>query len=90
MAAIISVNEQGEKTIDISKVPGVVVIKNEGVSAQQINISGMSQSLPIEPGDTVKIKVETSAELIGYLSQETEGSGITVEMDEATAEPAKK
>lgn len=59
-------------TLDLSQVPGVVSITNNGTKPVNINISGMNQQFPIDPGMTVKLLAETSSELLGYLSQETD------------------
>ena len=69
--------------LDISAVPGVVTISNNGTKRAKISLSGYNQSLPLEAGQKVKIKVKTSSELIGFLSQETED--ITVEFATNTA-----
>lgn len=58
--------------LDLSNVPGVVEIKNNGKKRRMLNISGMNQSFPIEPNQTIKIMANTSSELLGYLSQEDE------------------
>ena len=65
-------------TIDLSKVPGVVVIKNNGDKDVKINISGYNQSFTLPAGDEVKLKANTSSELVGFLSQETEYIDVTL------------
>lgn len=70
-------------TIDLSKVPGVVTIKNNGSKDVKINISGYNQSFTLPAGDSVKLKANTSSELVGFLSQETESIDVTLPEAEA-------
>lgn len=58
--------------LDLSKVPAVVEFHNKGTKRRLISISGINQSMPIEAGQKIKLRAETSSELIGYLSQEDE------------------
>lgn len=58
--------------LDLSQVPGNVEITNNGEKAVKINVSGYNQSMPIEPGQTIIFKAQTSSELVGFLSQETD------------------
>lgn len=74
------------QTIDLSAVPGVVTITNEGKRPISVVISGMNQKFPLAVGDTVKLLASSSSELIGYLSQRTETNGLVVELP--TAAPA--
>lgn len=69
--------------IDISNVPGVVTIENTGDKDVKINISGYNQSFTLPTGETVKIKAQTSSELVGYLSQATDS--VVVTLPEASA-----
>lgn len=66
------------QTIDLSKVPGEVTITNSGTKRTKINCSGYSQSIPVEAGDSVIFRVDTTSELIGLLSQETDAVSVTV------------
>lgn len=65
-----------ENVLDLSALPAVVTIVNSGKRAM-VSISGINQKLPIENGQTVKLRAETSSELIGYLSQETDTLTVT-------------
>lgn len=56
-------------TIDLSKVPGKVVIMNTGNKTRTVNISGYNQNREVLAGDGIALRAETSSELIGYLSQ---------------------
>lgn len=71
-------------SLDLSNVPGIVTITNNGTKTVNISISGMNQQFPLAPDTEVKLKAETSSELLGYLSQETED--IVVELPEASEE----
>lgn len=70
--------------IDLSNVPGVVTIENVGSNDVKLNISGYNQSFTLPAGETVKLKAETSSELVGFLSQAIEGS-VEVTLPEAAA-----
>ena len=77
MAKNIGENDMKEENVlDLSIVPAVVTFKNaakeDGGYRRIISISGQNQQLPIEAGQTIKLKAESSSELIGYLSQEDE------------------
>ena len=64
--------------IDLSNVPGAVTIENSGEKDVKINISGYNQSFTLPAGETVKLKAETSSELVGYLSQATSDVVVTL------------
>lgn len=64
-------NDMTDNVLDLSGIPAIVTIKNTG-DRRMVSISGISQRLPIEKGQTIKLLAETSSELIGYLSQETD------------------
>lgn len=59
--------------IDLSNVPGVVTIQNLSANDVKLNISGYNQSFTLPAGETVKLKAETSSELVGFLSQAVDG-----------------
>lgn len=65
-------------TVDLSNVPGVVTITNNGEKDVKLNISGYNQSFTLAAGTAVKLMAQTSSELIGYLSQETEDVVVTL------------
>lgn len=64
--------------IDLSNVPGVVTIKNNGTKDAKLNISGYNQSFTLPAGQEVKLKAQTSSELVGFLSQETDDVQVTL------------
>lgn len=64
--------------IDLSNVPGVVTIENTGAKDVKINISGYNQSFTLPASESVKIKANTSSELVGFLSQETDELKVTL------------
>ena len=64
--------------IDLSNVPGVVTIENTGAKDVKINISGYNQSFTLPAGESVKIKANTSSELVGFLYQETDELKVTL------------
>jgi len=64
--------------IDLSNVPGVVTIENKGTKDVQINLSGYNQSFTLPASESVKLKVNVSSELVGFLSQETDTLKVTL------------
>lgn len=56
-------------SIDLSKVPGKVIIMNTGNKTRTVNISGYNQHYEVLAGDGIALRAESSSELIGYLSQ---------------------
>lgn len=64
--------------IDLSNVPGVVTIANNGKKDVKLNISGYNQSFTLPVGESVKLKANTSSELVGFLSQETDDVVVTL------------
>lgn len=64
--------------LDLSQVPGVIEVTNNGKKAVNVGISGINQQFPLAPGVTVKLKVESTSELLGYLSQETDALVVTL------------
>lgn len=64
--------------IDISNVPGVVTIVNNGTKDAKIGISGDNQSFLLPAGKTVKLMAQSSSELVGYLSQQTDEIVVTL------------
>ncbi len=74
-------DELKENELDLSTIPAVVTFKNadkeHGGHRRILSISGINQQLPIEPGQTIKLRAESSSELIGYLSQEDETLAVT-------------
>lgn len=72
--------------IDLSNVPGVVTIQNSGSKDAKLNISGYNQSFTLPAGETVKLKAETSSELVGFLSQATDEIIVTLPAAAATAD----
>lgn len=64
--------------IDLSNVPGVVTITNNGTKDAKVNISGYNQSFTLPAGESVKLKAQTSSELVGFLSQETDDVVVTL------------
>lgn len=64
--------------LDLSKVPGEVTITNGSAKKISVNCSGYSQSVPVEAGDSVIFRVDTTSELIGLLSQETDEVTVTI------------
>lgn len=58
--------------INLSKVPGIVTITNIGQEEHKIGVSLRNQSFIISAGESVKLKVFTTPELLGYLSQASE------------------
>lgn len=54
---------------EISLIPRVITITNTGDIDRIVNISGCNQSFIMTPGLSVRLKVITSSEMLGYLSQ---------------------
>lgn len=66
------------QSIDLSNVPGKVTITNNGTKDAKLNISGYNQSFTLAAGASVTLLAQTSSELIGYLSQETDDIEVTL------------
>ena len=65
--------------IDLSLIPAKVTITNSTGKTIKVNCSGFCQSVPVLDGQAVIFKAESSSELIGFLSQETDGIDVTYE-----------
>lgn len=76
---MIGVGDFEGDTLDLSKIPAVVTIKNTTGRRIMVSISGINQKLPLEDKQTVKLLAESSSELVGYLSQERDGVEVTFE-----------
>lgn len=59
----------------------VVSLTNTGTKRRMISISGGNQQFPIEPNQEIKVRVFTTSEIIGYLSQEDDTLSVTWEGD---------
>ena len=60
--------------LDLSALPAKVTITNNDTKARRVAISGTNQAFIIEPGNSVSVRAELSTELIGYLSQDDDGT----------------
>lgn len=65
--------------IDLSIVPAKVTITNSTGKKIKVSCSGFSQSVPVEDQQSIAFKAETSSELIGFLSQQTDGVEVQYE-----------
>lgn len=75
--------------IDLSKVPGIVEIKNNSDHAIQVlSRTGFSQGFLLPAGETVKLLAEHSYELVSYLAQENTTEGLAVTLPTKTVNEA--
>lgn len=65
-------------SMDLSKIPGKVIIMNSGTVGRAVNISGYNQHYVLPAGEGVALRAETSSELIGYLSQADDTLTVTL------------